>query len=298
MVAPQSVHDGSDPCRDGHALRWLRPLRGVGPAGLDCDKPVLWVCRHCDESDIRRCNAHRESACLPCAGRYRRRVRKVAQSGCGRETGFTYFVTVTAPSETHYMPSGDECPCGVRDFDLAKWNASHSRRWNHFRTILRREGSDKIEFFRGIEDQKRGALHDHVMVWSPVPLTKQGLKGLALRAGFGHSIDVVRVVPGSRKAAYYVSKYITKATDNRQLVPWWGDKIDYETGEVTEGLVEARYRTWSMSRGWGLTMAAVRAEGLAYVKILEEKSAVQGLANVWATFPDLVLISESPPAPS
>lgn len=198
------------------------------------------------------------------------------------------------------MPSGDECPCGVRDFDLAKWNASHSRRWNHFRTVLRREGSDKIEFFRGIEDQKRGALHDHAMVWSPIPLTRKGLKSLALRAGFGHEIKVIRLAPGSRATAEYVSKYVTKATDHRQVVPWWGDKIDYETGEVTEGLVDARYRTWSMSRGWGLTMAAVRAEGLAYIKIIEQKAGEAGLARLRLAFPDaeMILTSESPPAPS
>jgi hypothetical protein len=200
------------------------------------------------------------------------------------------------------MPSGDECPCGVRDFNLAKWNASHSGRWNRFRTALKRQ-VPSLEFFRGIEDQKRGALHDHAMVWSPVPLTEKGLKALALRAGFGHEIKAPAVRSGNQ-AAYYVSKYITKATDARGVVPWWGLIIDYRTGEVIgEGLVPARYRTWSCSRGYGLTMAQVKAQGAAYAALCEQKQSadnVTRLGLVAATFGgELITVhSGSPPSPS
>jgi hypothetical protein len=289
MAASQSVHDGADigQCHAGsHRMRWVRPVRGGFSARLDCARPVLWVCGDCGECEQRRCNATKESQCRPCSSRYRGRIREIAFSGCGRSTGYHYFLTTTAPSDTHYMPSGDECPCGVRDFDLAVWNASHSARWNHFRTILRRELSPTAEFMRGVEVQKRGALHDHVIIWSPVPLTKKQLKALALRAGFGHSIDLVPVQPGSKKIAYYISKYVTKATDARGVVPWWGiTHVDFETGEVTEGLVRnAPYRTWSMSRGYGLKMADIRARGLAYVKILEAKAAEAGVVRLLAAF--------------
>ena len=164
------------------------------------------------------------------------------------------------------MPSGDVCPCTpAGGVDLAKWNAGHSLRWNHLRTVMRRELSPELEYFRGVEVQSRGALHDHAMVWSPVPLQRNVLRGMAIRAGFGHSLDLAPAPPGSKRAAYYVAKYVTKATDARESVPWHGQLVDRETGEVTEGLVDGRYRTWSMSRRWGLTMAAVRAENRAWV---------------------------------
>jgi hypothetical protein len=149
--------------------------------------------------------------------------------------------------------------------DLAGWNAGHSRRWNHLRTALRREHPG-LQFFRGIEVQARGALHDHAMVWSPTPLDLDAMWRLAVRCGFGCVMDLAPCTPGSRKAAYYVSKYVTKATDSRALVPWRAEVVDLDTGEVTQALVPGRYRTWSMSREWGLTMAAVRAEGAVYAR--------------------------------
>jgi hypothetical protein len=165
---------------------------------------------------------------------------------------------------------------------MARWNASHSSRWNWLRTNLRRAYPD-LEFMRGVEVQTRGALHDHAMLWSPRPLAKGVVKELAMRAGFGHSIDLAPCEPGSQRAAYYVSKYITKATDSRHDVPWWGDVIDYETGEVTEGVIDGRYRTWSCSRGWGLTMAAVRAEAREFVEARQREQ----LAEFWC-----LLVSE------
>jgi hypothetical protein len=46
-------------------------------------------------------------------------------------------------------------------------------------------------------------------------------------------------------------------------VPWVVDEVDMATGEVTEVVHEkARYRTWSCSRRWGLTMRAIRQADL------------------------------------
>lgn len=181
------------------------------------------------------------------------------------------MITLTAPGENeHRMPSGDVCPCTpAAGVDLPRWNASHSARWNRVRTSLRRD-EPSLEFFRGIEVQHRGALHDHALVWSPRPVTKRRVRELAIAAGFGHSVDVAPVT-SVKQASYYTSKYVTKATDSREDVPWWGDVVDEETGEITQEVVPGRYRTWSMSRQWGLTMAAVRAEAHAFV-IAREKA--------------------------
>jgi hypothetical protein len=200
-----------------------------------------------------------------------------------RPDGFLYLLTLTAPGrEAHTLPSGALCLCtppgGV---DLAEWNASHSRRWNHFRTLLRREYPG-VQFFRGVEVQQRGALHDHAMTHSDAAISLAVVRRLAIRAGFGHSVDLAPCEPGSRKAAYYVSKYVTKATDSRESVPWAADLVDLDTGEVTRGVTAGRYRTWSMSREWGDTMAAVRARASAYAALKrQERSAVELREAVW-----------------
>ena len=169
---------------------------------------------------------------------------------------------------------------------------------------MRRELSPELQYFRGVEVQARGALHDHAMVWSPVPLSKNRLRAMAIRAGFGHSLDLAPAPPGSKKAAYYVSKYVTKATDAREDVPWWSDsvidQVDDVTGEIrfTEGQVPARYRTWSMSREWGLTMAAVRADCRAWVNAREREMLAQTFEYAVALFESVDITDESPPAPS
>jgi hypothetical protein len=82
---------------------------------------------------------------------------------------------------------------------------------------------------------------------------------MAIGYGFGHELDLAPITPGSRKHAYYVAKYVTKACDSRDLVPWRSDVVDIETGEIRRLHTVASYRTWSASHGWGLTMSEVRA---------------------------------------
>lgn len=115
-----------------------------------------------------------------------------------------------------------------------------------------------------------------------------------MAAGFGHSVDLAPIT-SSKQVAYYVSKYVTKATDSRADVPWLGDVIDYDTGEVTEGIVDGRYRTWSMSRQWGLTMAAVRAEGLAFVLEQQERLRGEFVALLTSEMGARPVPDESPP---
>jgi hypothetical protein len=170
-----------------------------------------------------------------------------------------YLLTLTAPGNAeHTMPSGDVCPCtppgGV---DLADWNPSAAGLWNVMRGSLRRL-SPGLEYLRAVEVQQRGALHLHVIVFSPVELDRVDLRRTAMSYGFGHSLDLAKIVPGSRKHAYYVAKYVTKACDSRDQVPWRADVVDEVTGEVQRLHTSASYRTWSASHGWGLTMKEVR----------------------------------------
>jgi hypothetical protein len=71
----------------------------------------------------------------------------------------------------------------------------------------------------------------------------------AIAHGYGHSIRLERV-SAAGGAAGYVSKYVSKACDERAEVPW----VNEATGEI----MRARYRPWSASRDWGTRMATVR----------------------------------------
>ncbi len=274
-------------------MRVVGYLRGPAPAGVECHAPLRWMCDYCRATTVRACRGRRESVCRPCAARYRRRVRAVAHSGMvapGRQgVGFFYLLTVTAPGDKlHRLPNGEACPCTpVGGVDLAEWNASHSRRWNHLRTSLRRDHPG-LQFMRGVEVQSRGALHDHAMVWSPTPLVLPAVRARAIAAGFGHSVDLAPCVPGSRKAAYYVSKYVTKATDARESVPWAADVVDLATGEITRKSVPGRYRTWSMSRDWGVRMADVVAEARAYAESMAERDRAVQLDAALVVIGDLL----------
>lgn len=244
--------------RDECGVRQRGYLRGARVRGLDCDRPLVLV-MSCGHQWVKACGNHRESQCVPCSWKYRRRLVRIAESGCNRSDGYLYMLTLTAPGrDAHTMPSGEVCPCtpdgGV---DLSLWNPSASARWNRLRTELRRQ-TPALQYLRAVEVQKRGALHLHVLVWSPVPLDKASLRRDAMHYGFGHSLDLAEVVPGSRQYAYYVSKYVTKACDQRDDVPWRADCLDEETGEVRSMRTIASYRTWSASREWGLTMRALK----------------------------------------
>ncbi len=121
-------------------MRVVGYLRRPGRVGLDCQSPLRVVCRDCDHFTEWPCQGHRESKCGPCAARYRRRVRSVAHSGMQRGRGFLYLLTLTAPGEREHRYAGGRLVCRCTPaggVDLAEWNASHSRRWNHFRTRAR-----------------------------------------------------------------------------------------------------------------------------------------------------------------
>lgn len=298
-------------CPDGeHALRVKGYLGMTSPTlAPDCDRPLRVKCSKCDYWTVWRCSGHRESSCKPCAGRYRRRVRAVAESGMKRRrssAGYLYLLTVTGPGRrsVHRLHKVDvkrsktrACRCSIDAPPLAEWNASHSARWNRLRTALKRD-NPALQYMRGVEVQDRGVLHDHALVWSPEPLDVLRVQQLALAAGFGCVLDLAKCDPMSKRAAYYVSKYVTKATDSRQDVPWLQDFVDTRTGEVTRGIGPGRYRTWSCSRDWGDTMSTVRAAKAAYARMIAARPAaelVEALAVLEAALGPVTTVHPKPP---
>lgn len=265
---------GSDDGR--HRMTVVGYLRGHDYRGLECDRPLRVECRCCAAVSSIRCANHRESRCRSCAATYRRRLVRLAADGMDRRSsvGHQGMLTLTAPGDGphrrlfwghtwHPGMTRPDCDCHEHLSDgLGLWNASASGRWNHLRTLLAREYPGLV-FLRAVEVQDgkrkagagRGALHLHVIVWTPQPLDLAVVAGLALRAGFGCGTQWAPAEPGSRRAAYYVAKYVTKACDSRAEVPW--TTLDPTTGELVDH-PGGRYRTWSSSRAWGLTMAEIR----------------------------------------
>lgn len=266
-----STQPWTDPCvsPDGrHDPKVTGYLKGPRPSGVDCEKPLHVWCRRCAAETVYHCQNHRESRCAPCASRYRRRLQRVADYGIRRREGqgSMGMLTLTAPSAKRHRQwsvtnsrKRADCACGDALADgLGRWNATCAASWNHARTALVRAYPGLV-FLRAVEVQKRGALHLHVIVWTPDPLDLAEVQRLVLLAGFGCVLDWAPCEPGSRRAAYYVAKYVTKATDQRDDCPWEVEEASPWTGELRTHSVPARYRTWSASQAWGLTMREVRA---------------------------------------
>lgn len=201
-----------------------------------CDTPVELVNVLTDDLRLVPCGRY----CDKCRTRYRRRVKETARWGLDLSTHpYAYLVTLTAP--------------GGRT-NLADWNPYASGCWNRLRTNLRRF-DPTLQYMLNTEIQKRGAIHHHVIMLTSQPLTRNRVSRLAKRAGYGWMCDVAPLkgkADRSRTAAY-VSKYVTKARDQRDHTPW--EKPDPVTGEI---LTRATYRTWSRSFGYGIPMREVK----------------------------------------
>lgn len=262
---------------------------------VGCERPYRIACG-CGEVRWVQCATSDAEQCAPCGDRYRARVRHVARSGevYGRQG---VFLTLTAPSWVPHRIMfgrrvGPWCECtGGGCSDLAEWNATAGRRWNELITELRRLYGD-LEYFRAAEVQRRGALHVHVLIrrrdGSPLAIRADKLRRLAVRLGWGHSIDIQPVVEAHWA---YVAKYAAKASSDRIIVPWRGvrkrQRVDRETGEVTRVEVESAYpsyRTWTSSRRWGDTMASVKAAQRHYLLVLADLPdwRDEGLAYWWS----------------
>jgi hypothetical protein len=164
------------------------------------------------------------------------------------------------------------CPCSpIEGVDLAEWNASLTKRMNRLLEGIRRgEASPRVggrrrpvsfEYVQGREVQVRGALHVHAVVLprraKALQLDRKALRALVISHGFGHEVTLERIGTskhgGSKskspgRVAGYVSKYVSKAADQRDQVRW---------PTVPDGR-QAPYRTWTRSRGWPRSMTEVR----------------------------------------
>lgn len=224
-----------------------------------CERPNVMVCLDCEETVQTLCNRSSRTACEPCGKRYHGRVARIFASGWQDTGGQVLMLTLTAPGDQqHSMPSGDVCPCTpIGGTNLAAWNATAGQRWTHLLLYLRRRYGDGLQYGKGHELQKRGAIHYHVLIRVPAKTAatmlreKKKIRAMAIERGFGHEVDLVAT--RSEGAGVYAAKYVSKACDQRDSMPW----MDLTTGEILDGA--PRFRPWSTSRRWGSTMKQQRA---------------------------------------
>jgi len=180
--------------------------------------------------------------------------------------GFSYFLTLSAPGEKEHRkwvqgkpgPDRPSCDCHRvwEHVQRGDWNRWESRHWNRLRTSLSRR-FEGMTYIGSVEVQKRGMLHRHLVINTPQPLEAAEVGDLALRAGYGCVHDL-QVINSASKAAFYISKYVTKSAGDRENVPWRADVLDEETGEICRMDTTPTFRTWSAARSWGYTLKGLR----------------------------------------
>jgi hypothetical protein len=301
---------------NGHQHSWRREgiltLAESVAQGLSCTRPLRLACDGCGLLSVVLCRSSRSVNCPSCAADYRRRVTRVAGSGVVVSTS-GLFVTLTAPgARAHSYGSGELCPCtppgGV---DLAAWNASAGDRWHRFVGDLRRLlGTDvasldsrkraytrrrpaNLQYFKAAEVQTRGALHFHALIRRPgdgrkLFVSKGKLRALAIRHGFGHAVDVQALQTGH---ARYVAKYVSKACDDRKLVPWRRERRATPADGRAVTVHRPTFRAWSASRAWGCTMGSVERDQHHFARVL----AALEYARDWS---DPRMASRVPDAPT
>lgn len=260
----------------GHST-W-RYARGAAPTtatdDVECERPKSLVCVLCGEVRRVRCKSTKSSRCVPCSERHRRAIARVIRNGTAKAIGSTSFVTLTAPGvdvlpwDRSRCSHGPEVGCSgsigcrVDTAAAAEWNATAPKRWSYFRQYLERWFGLEVAVIGSWETQERGALHRHAVVrFNGVVGEKRlrvAVRSFSARYGFGSRVakDAVQIITDPKRAAYYIAKYATKSADARPVTPF----LDRCSGDMFAG----RYRSWSSSRNWGVTIASVWAAQRAW----------------------------------
>jgi hypothetical protein len=282
-----------------------------GATRVDCAQPLRVLCSECGHQEYWRCDCASSSKCPDCAERRRRLVARIVDLGTTHRLGkgFTYFLTLNGPGEKDHRRwrqgrggnDRPECDChGVWEHQSkGDWNAQESACWNRMRLSLSRLTGGSLTYIGAVETQKRGVLHRHVVLNSATPVTPEEVGALAMVAGYGCVHDL-QVIQSASKAAWYISKYVTKSAGDRADVPWRADVVDQETGEIRRMETTPTYRTWSSAQSWGFTLKGLRdiarMQARARAEELEELAAALATETA-AIAPDLAQLhpSHSPP---
>ena len=250
-----------------HRMRVVGYVRPSSKTRVDCLQPLRAVCEHgCGFEQFWRCDCSSEDRCSLCSERKRKLLARIIDLGITDRlgAGYTYFLTVTSPGTSDHRrwrrgggPGRPACSCHDNGMSLGEWNADQSASWNRLRLALSRLTEGSLTYIGSVEVQKRGALHRHVVLNVDRPLFPEEVQALALAAGFGCVFDL-QVINSAQKAAWYISKYVTKSAGARSEVPWIADVLDRSTGELRAMKTAATFRSWSAAQSWGFTLKGLR----------------------------------------
>jgi hypothetical protein len=277
---------------------------------LDCAQPLRVVCGDCAHTAYWRCDCSSAEKCPDCAERRRRLVARLVDLGTTNRlgSGHTYFLTLNGPGENEHRRwrqgrgGNDRPPCDCHRVwehqSKGDWNAQESACWNRLRLSLSRHTGGSLTYIGAVETQKRGVLHRHLVINVDRPLTPEEVGALAMTAGYGCVHDL-QVIASAQKAAWYISKYVTKSSGDRGNVPWRADVVDEQTGEIRRMETSPTFRTWSAAQSWGFTLKGLReiarAQAQARARYLEELAQLLASETV-ESVPELVAAAHSPPA--
>jgi hypothetical protein len=243
------------------------------------------VCGDCSHETFWRCDCSSADKCPDCAERRRKLIARLVHLGTTERlhAGFTYFLTLSAPGENEHRrwrqgkggKDRPQCDCHRVWEQMSKgdWNKQESACWNRLRLSLSRLAGGSLTYIGSVEVQERGMLHRHLVINSPRPFTPAEVGALALVAGYGCVHDL-QVIQDAQKAAWYISKYVTKSSGDRNNVHWRAEVPDQETGELVLMETVPTFRTWSAARSWGFTLKGLRdiarLQAQARARYLEE----------------------------
>jgi hypothetical protein len=302
-----SDHEPSAPVECVHRMRVVGYVLRSERTRMDCAQPLRAVCLEgCGHEAFWRCDCSAASKCPDCSERRRKLIARLVDLGATERAthGHLYFVTLSAPGENEHRQWVQVGGAGVKRLPRDRpdchchrvwehahrgdWNATESACWNRLRTALRRR-HEALTYIGSVEVQERGMLHRHLVIHTQQPLTASEVGDLALTAGYGCVHDVQPILSAS-KAAWYISKYVTKSSGDRANVPWRADVLDEDTGELRRMETMPTFRTWSSAQSWGFTLKGLRElarmQARARAKYLEELTAALAEDAAAAPTPD------------
>ncbi len=274
-----------------HRMRVVGYVHRSERTRLDCAQPLRAVCLDCGHQAYWRCDCSSETKCPDCAERRRRLIARLVDLGTTDRlgSGFTYFLTLNGPGgndhrrwrqgKGHLPRPACDCHRVWETMLKGDWNKQESACWNRFRTALARLSDGSLTYMSAVETQKRGVLHRHVVLNVATALLPEEVGALGLAAGYGCVHDLQPLL-NAQKAAWYLSKYVTKSSGDRGNVPWRSEVVDQDTGEVRVMETMPTFRTWSAAQSWGYTLKGLReiarVQAQARAHYLRELEALLG----------------------
>ncbi|MEU7991853.1 replication initiator [Rothia amarae] len=236
-----------------------------------------------------RCGSQDYDLCPSCAVINARTVREIIDSGMNKK-GFDYYLlTLTAPAFGAIGENG--LPTGSYGYTRAvEWNNNSPRLFSRFMDSLTRKlGTDKLEYVRVAEYQRRGSVHYHTIIRVPDTVSTKDLAKYVRTARtatykgykWGRGYDLTPVAESTKDLAS-IAGYATKDLGRSQMLSVEQrehySKMDAHakrldlSDKAIRGLGYAG-QTFTQSTGWStLTKALLKEQKRANADLISQES--------------------------